>query len=89
MCMHTFLVVTKLLFCTLQVCSHVRNACDSGATVVVGGDVASDVGKWFYQPTVLTDVKQNMLVSCEETFGPVAAITRCVCVCVCMHVNQR
>ena len=44
--------------------------------------VASDAGKWFYQPTVLTDVKQNMLVSGEETFGPVAAITRLECVCV-------
>jgi succinate-semialdehyde dehydrogenase/glutarate-semialdehyde dehydrogenase len=59
-----------------KVSRHVRDACEKGATVVVGGEVASDVGKWFYQPTVLTDVKQNMLFTCEETFGPVAAITR-------------
>jgi betaine-aldehyde dehydrogenase len=29
---------------------------------------------WFYEPTVLTDVRPTHAVVCEEVFGPIAAI---------------
>ena len=32
---------------------------------------------YFYEPTVLADVRPGMAVFDEETFGPVAAITTC------------
>ena len=46
-----------------------------GATVLCGGAPAEGKG-FFYPPTVLSGVTQGMAVFDEETFGPVAAITR-------------
>ncbi len=55
--------------------SHVANAVSGGARVLVGGAPHS-LGGLFYQPTVLADVTSDMLVSREETFGPVAPLFR-------------
>jgi succinate-semialdehyde dehydrogenase/glutarate-semialdehyde dehydrogenase len=54
---------------------HVADALDKGAKVVLGGKRHS-LGGLFFQPTVLTGVTPNMLVSHEETFGPVAPLIR-------------
>lgn len=54
---------------------HVKNATELGAKVALGGKKSS-VGKLFYEPTVLTDVTSDMLISREETFGPVAPLFR-------------
>ena len=54
---------------------HVSDAVDKGARLTRGGRRSSIGGTW-YDATVLEDVDSTMLVSCEETFGPVAAITR-------------
>ncbi len=55
-----------------QVAESVR----MGARVVVGGKrFAGPGGKgWFYEPTLLADVTENMPVLKDETFGPVAAL---------------
>jgi succinate-semialdehyde dehydrogenase / glutarate-semialdehyde dehydrogenase len=45
-----------------------------GARVLVGGE-RDDAQKTFYPPTVLADVRPEMPVFSEETFGPVAALT--------------
>ncbi len=58
-----------------KVQSHVSNAVSGGARVLVGGAPHS-LGGLFYQPTVLADVTSDMLVSREETFGPVAPLFR-------------
>jgi succinate-semialdehyde dehydrogenase/glutarate-semialdehyde dehydrogenase len=58
-----------------KVSEHVEDARSRGASPVVGGG-PSDLGGTFYQPTVLTGVSSAMLMSREETFGPVAGITR-------------
>ncbi len=58
-----------------KVQSHVANAVSGGARVLVGGAPHS-LGGLFYQPTVLADVTSDMLVSREETFGPVAPLFR-------------
>ncbi|MDN3652345.1 NAD-dependent succinate-semialdehyde dehydrogenase [Thalassotalea ponticola] len=44
-----------------------------GAKVTLGGSVAKQ-GSHFYQPTVLTNVTNDMPIAKEEIFGPVSAI---------------
>ncbi|SNX29052.1 succinate-semialdehyde dehydrogenase / glutarate-semialdehyde dehydrogenase [Polynucleobacter meluiroseus] len=52
---------------------HVADALSKGAMLVVGGK-RSHLGGTFYEPTVLSNVSADMLISYEETFGPVAPI---------------
>src|SRR3954468_16912023 len=54
---------------------HVADALSKGAKVSVGGKPHA-LGGLFFQPTVLTGVTPEMLVSHEETFGPVAPLIR-------------
>ena len=54
---------------------HVADAVGKGAKVLLGGK-KHDKGGHFFQPTVLTDVTPEMIVSYEETFGPVAPLIR-------------
>jgi succinate-semialdehyde dehydrogenase / glutarate-semialdehyde dehydrogenase len=55
---------------------HLEDAVRRGATVVVGGERASVPGgsTAFFQPTVLRDADESMLLAKEETFGPVAPV---------------
>ncbi|XP_059664777.1 succinate-semialdehyde dehydrogenase, mitochondrial [Cornus florida] len=53
--------------------SFVQDAISKGAKVLLGGK-RHDLGRTFYEPTVLTDVKSDMLISREEVFGPVAPL---------------
>jgi succinate-semialdehyde dehydrogenase / glutarate-semialdehyde dehydrogenase len=41
--------------------------------VVIGGKRAAQGGS-FFEPTVLTDVTTDMVITREETFGPVAPL---------------
>ena len=52
---------------------HVEDAVAKGARVIIGGSSENSRG-YFYPPTVLADVDHTMLVTQEETFGPVAAV---------------
>jgi succinate-semialdehyde dehydrogenase/glutarate-semialdehyde dehydrogenase len=54
---------------------HVQDALDGGAEVHGGGS-RSELGGTFFEPTLLTGVTPGMAMSREETFGPVAGITR-------------
>jgi succinate-semialdehyde dehydrogenase / glutarate-semialdehyde dehydrogenase len=54
---------------------HVADALAKGAKTVLGGK-RHERGGLFFQPTVLTGVTPDMLVSHEETFGPVAPLIR-------------
>ena len=54
---------------------QVRRTVDAGATLVRGGEAVDGPG-FYYQPTVLDHVRPGMAAFDEETFGPVAAITR-------------
>ena len=58
---------------------HVQDALRHGATLVTGGERLTD-GEYargsFYAPTVLDGVTPDMLITTEETFGPVAGISR-------------
>jgi succinate-semialdehyde dehydrogenase/glutarate-semialdehyde dehydrogenase len=52
---------------------QVRRSVGEGARVLTGGARQGGRG-YFFEPTVLTDVRPDMPASCEEVFGPVAAL---------------
>jgi succinate-semialdehyde dehydrogenase/glutarate-semialdehyde dehydrogenase len=54
---------------------HVADAVAKGAKIVMGGK-RSSLGGLFYEPTLLTEMKTDMKVAREETFGPVAPLFR-------------
>src|SRR5881397_121590 len=55
--------------------SHIQDAKQKGAKVLVGGKRHA-LGGRFFEPTILTDVTPAMTVAREETFGPVAPLFR-------------
>lgn len=57
-----------------KVADLVRDAVDSGATVLTGGEPAGGPGH-FFRPTVLADVPGDARVVHEEIFGPVAPVS--------------
>jgi succinate-semialdehyde dehydrogenase/glutarate-semialdehyde dehydrogenase len=59
-----------------RVQAHVDDARARGATVLAGGSSRPDVGPYFFEPTVLEGVSEDMIVCDEETFGPVVALYR-------------
>jgi succinate-semialdehyde dehydrogenase/glutarate-semialdehyde dehydrogenase len=48
--------------------AHIADAVKKGAKVVTGGKRAAQGGS-FFEPTVLTDVTTDMVITKEETFG--------------------
>ena len=52
---------------------HIADAVAKGAEVAVGGS-RHELGGNFFQPTILRNVKQDMQIAREETFGPVAPL---------------
>ncbi|KAI1443564.1 aldehyde dehydrogenase [Annulohypoxylon stygium] len=55
---------------------HVNDAVNKKATVLLGGKRLPDLGTNFFEPTILGDVDDSMKVMSEETFGPLAALTK-------------
>lgn len=53
---------------------QVDDAVKKGGKVLIGGSDAPEIGKAFFQPTVISGAKSDMLIASEETFGPIAAI---------------
>lgn len=58
-----------------KVQSHIADALQRGARCRLGGKVAAAGGS-FFEPTLLTDVPMDALLTREETFGPVAALIK-------------
>ncbi|MDR6470738.1 succinate-semialdehyde dehydrogenase/glutarate-semialdehyde dehydrogenase [Paraburkholderia graminis] len=59
-----------------KIARHVEDAVKQGANVLTGGKRLTELGPNYYAPTVLTNAQDDMLVCCEETFGPVAPLFR-------------
>ncbi len=60
-----------------EIDSIVQDAIRNGATLAHGGKRPAHLNSgFFFEPTVLTDVTDDMKVFAEENFGPIAAITR-------------
>ena len=52
---------------------HIADATAKGGEVILGGN-PSELGGTFFQPTIVTGVTKDMLVSTDETFGPFAPL---------------
>jgi succinate-semialdehyde dehydrogenase/glutarate-semialdehyde dehydrogenase len=59
----------------LKVEEHIDDALEHGASVILGGRRHA-LGGTFFEPTVLTNVPPGTKLMREETFGPVAPLTR-------------
>ncbi|GAA3804957.1 succinic semialdehyde dehydrogenase [Nocardioides panacisoli] len=59
-----------------KVSAHVADAVAKGATVLAGGTARPEIGPYFYSPTVLENVTEDMDLCLGETFGPVIALYR-------------
>jgi succinate-semialdehyde dehydrogenase/glutarate-semialdehyde dehydrogenase len=57
-----------------RVSAHVDDAVAKGADVLAGGRARPDLGPYFYEPTVLSHVTEDMEVCRAETFGPVVSV---------------
>ncbi|KAK7017920.1 hypothetical protein VNI00_018511 [Paramarasmius palmivorus] len=56
---------------------HVEDAVAKGASILVGGKPIGDpTTSSFFAPTVLSDVPPDALINTEETFGPLASLTK-------------
>lgn len=56
------------------VTAHVQDALAKGAKLLAGGSARPDIGPYFYEPTVLENVSEQMDLCSAETFGPVVAV---------------
>lgn len=70
----------KMNLAELNKCNDmVQKAKAEGATILHGGKILKEgqfaKGFWF-EPTVITDVKNDMEIVQEETFGPIVSITK-------------
>lgn len=54
---------------------HVSDAVEKGAQIATGGKRHA-LGGTFFEPTVLTGLTRQMMITSEETFGPVAPVYR-------------
>lgn len=53
---------------------HVEDAVSAGANLLTGGKARPDVAPLFYEPTVLTNVDDEMALCRTETFGPIVSV---------------
>jgi succinate-semialdehyde dehydrogenase / glutarate-semialdehyde dehydrogenase len=57
-----------------RVTAHVQDALSKGATLLAGGKTRLDLGPYFFEPTILSNVTPEMQLYGEETFGPVVSV---------------
>lgn len=59
-----------------RVTSYVQSARDEGATIISGGGTPEGVAAegYFFEPTIVTNVREEMKIVREEIFGPVMPI---------------
>lgn len=58
----------------VKVSIQIEDAAKRGATVITGGRKVNNTEGYFFQPTIIKDAQPDMLVSREETFGPLLAL---------------
>ncbi|KAK7367878.1 hypothetical protein VNO80_09898 [Phaseolus coccineus] len=58
-----------------KILKYIRSGVESGATLETGGDRFGNSG-FYVQPTVFSNVKDDMLIAKEEIFGPVQSILK-------------
>ncbi|CAH2033740.1 unnamed protein product [Thlaspi arvense] len=58
-----------------KILKYIKYGVESGATLQAGGDRLGSKG-YYIQPTVFSDVKDDMLIAQDEIFGPVQTILK-------------
>lgn len=58
-----------------KILNYIRSGIESGATLETGGERLGNKG-YYIQPTVFSDVKDDMLIAKDEIFGPVQSILK-------------
>jgi aldehyde dehydrogenase (NAD+) len=53
---------------------YVKTAIEEGGKIVSGGQRVKELGGYYYEPTIIENVKPNDTVAQDEIFGPVLAI---------------
>jgi succinate-semialdehyde dehydrogenase/glutarate-semialdehyde dehydrogenase len=56
--------------------SHIADAKEKGAKVLLGGERDRSLSGYFFPPTVVVDVDHDMDLMRSETFGPIVAIQK-------------
>ena len=56
--------------------THMQDAVDKGAKVLVGGKRNPNQEGLYYLPTLISEVNHEMLIMHEETFGPIVAVMK-------------
>ncbi|MEP1471877.1 MAG: aldehyde dehydrogenase family protein [Halieaceae bacterium] len=56
--------------------AHVDDARAKGATILMGGQRNPDLPGLYYEPTVVTEVSNDMDIMVHETFGPILCIQK-------------
>ncbi|EHL03226.1 putative succinate-semialdehyde dehydrogenase [Glarea lozoyensis 74030] len=54
--------------------NQVEDARKQGGQIILGGNKIDGKGGYFFEPTIITGAKKEMLITSEETFGPVLAL---------------
>ncbi|RTQ95095.1 NAD-dependent succinate-semialdehyde dehydrogenase [Lysinibacillus telephonicus] len=58
-----------------KVKEQLQDAVEKGAKILTGGNEVNELSGYFLEPTVITNVTDEMQCMSEETFGPLAPIT--------------
>lgn len=58
-----------------KILNYIKSGTESGATLETGGERVGKKG-FYIQPTVFSDVKDDMLIAKDEIFGPVQSILK-------------
>jgi succinate-semialdehyde dehydrogenase/glutarate-semialdehyde dehydrogenase len=58
------------------VMKQIEDACKKGAKIELGGRIVEIGNGSFFEPTVLSNVSDDMLCMMEETFGPLAPVSK-------------
>ncbi|MAI84608.1 MAG: succinate-semialdehyde dehydrogenase (NADP(+)) [Rickettsiales bacterium] len=59
----------------LKIEDHIQDAISKGAKILIGGKKSSK-GKFFFEPSVIINVSQEMKVFKEENFGPIIPVIK-------------
>lgn len=54
--------------------NQVEDAKKHGGQIILGGGKVKDTTGYFFEPTIITGAKKEMLITEEETFAPVLAL---------------
>nr|CAD1824210.1 unnamed protein product [Ananas comosus var. bracteatus] len=58
-----------------RVLKYIEHGKTEGATLLTGGKPYGETG-YYIEPTIFTDVKENMLIAQDEIFGPVMSLMK-------------